>query len=120
MKSPSPPSRSLAQRLQAWGFSWGGLRDNRHGEWWVIAQMLLIGLHLLPAFPSPRALGFAWPLPLRLVGLLIFLVGLALAAQGALNLGENLSPAARTDARRQPRHRRAPTTAAATPFTRRC
>ena len=88
----SSPYRSLAQRLETWGFSWGGLRDNRHGEWWVIAQMLLIGLHLLPAFPSPRALGLDWPLPLRLVGVLTFLVGLVLAAQGALNLGENLSP----------------------------
>jgi len=34
--------RSLSQRLQAWGFSWGGLLDNRHGEWWVMAQMALI------------------------------------------------------------------------------
>jgi protein-S-isoprenylcysteine O-methyltransferase Ste14 len=92
MTPPSAPSRSLGQRLQMWGFSWGGLRDNRHGEWWVMAQMLLIGLHLLPAFPTPQALGLAWPLPLRLMGLLIFLVGLVLAAQGALNLGENLSP----------------------------
>jgi len=32
----------LGERLQAWGFSWQGLRDNRHGEWWLLAQMLLI------------------------------------------------------------------------------
>ena len=57
-----------------------------------MAQMLLIGLHLLPAVPSPQSLGLAWPLPLRLLGLLLLLVGFVLGAQGFLHLGENLSP----------------------------
>jgi protein-S-isoprenylcysteine O-methyltransferase Ste14 len=83
---------ALATRLTAWGFSWGGLRDNRRGEWWLIAQMALILAHLLPATPSPAALGLAWPLSLRLVGLALFSLGLVLAGQGALNLGASLSP----------------------------
>ncbi|WP_094554204.1 isoprenylcysteine carboxylmethyltransferase family protein [Synechococcus sp. 1G10] len=84
--------RSLPQRLQAWGFSWPGLLDNRHGEWWLLAQMALITAHLLPAFPSPAALGFSWPPVLRVVGLSLFAAGLLLAGQGALNLGESLTP----------------------------
>ena len=24
-----------------WGFSWGGWLDNRRGEWWLLAQLLL-------------------------------------------------------------------------------
>ena len=82
----------LNERMQKWGFSWEGLRDNRHGEWWVIAQMLLIASICCRPSPLPAALGIHWPLPLRLVGVLTFLMGLVLAAQGALNLGESLSP----------------------------
>ena len=84
--------RSLPQRLQVGGFSWGGLLDNRHGEWWLIAQMALISAHLLPAFPSPAALGLSWPPLCRVLGLSLFAAGLLLAGQGALNLGVSLSP----------------------------
>ncbi len=83
---------ALATRLSAWGFSWAGLRDNRRGEWWLLAQMALILAHLLPATPSPAALGLHWPLALRLAGLALFALGLVLAGQGALNLGASLSP----------------------------
>lgn len=83
---------SLRQRLQRLGFSWAGLRDNRHGEWWVVAQMALIAAHLLPPEPVWSGLGLLWPLPLRIAGGVTLLVGLALAAQGALNLGESLTP----------------------------
>lgn len=82
----------LGERLRTWGFSWQGLRDNRHGEWWLIAQLALIGAHLLPPTPPPLALGIVWPPALRLLGGLLFLVGLVLGLQGALNLGASLSP----------------------------
>jgi protein-S-isoprenylcysteine O-methyltransferase Ste14 len=85
-------SKALAERLTAWGFSWAGLRDNRRGEWWLVAQMVLIAAHLLPATPPPASLGLAWPPSLRLGGLALFTLGLALAGQGALNLGASLSP----------------------------
>jgi protein-S-isoprenylcysteine O-methyltransferase Ste14 len=84
--------QSLTERLQRWGFSWEGLRDNRHGEWWVLAQLLVIAAHLLPPTPPPSSLGLDWPLPLRIAGIGIFAVGLLLAAQGALSLGDSLSP----------------------------
>ncbi|WP_254217208.1 isoprenylcysteine carboxylmethyltransferase family protein [Synechococcus sp. CCY 9618] len=82
----------LTERLSSWGFSWAGLRDNRHGEWWLIAQMGLILAHLLPATPSPASLGLHWPLAVRFIGLAVFAVGLLLGGQGALNLGASLSP----------------------------
>jgi protein-S-isoprenylcysteine O-methyltransferase Ste14 len=82
----------LNERMQKWGFSWEGLRDNRHGEWWVVGQMVLIAAHWLPPTPPPSALGIHWPLAMRLLGGLTFLIGLALGAQGALNLGNSLSP----------------------------
>ncbi len=84
--------QALAERFRTWGFSWGGLRDNRHGEWWLVAQMLLIVAHALPALPPPASLGLVWPLPLRITGGVMALVGLGLAGQGALHLGESLTP----------------------------
>ncbi|MEB3321880.1 MAG: methyltransferase [Synechococcaceae cyanobacterium] len=85
-------SDTISERLRRWGFTWEGLRDNRHGEWWLIAQMVLITAHLLPPLPAPAQIGLAWPPAVRLVGGLTFLVALALGVQGALNLGESLSP----------------------------
>lgn len=80
----------LNERMQKWGYSWEGLRDNRHGEWWVLAQMLLIAAHWLPPSPLPSDVGIHWPLALRLVGGLTFLIGLVLGALGALDLGSLL------------------------------
>lgn len=82
----------LSERLRRWGFSWEGLADNRHGEWWLLAQMALIGAHLLPALPAPASIGVAWPAAMRLTGAALFLLALALGAQGTLHLGESLSP----------------------------
>lgn len=82
----------LSDQLARWGFSPAGLLDNRHGEWWLLCQLFLIGGHLLPPFPSPSALGLNWPLPLRLVGALLLLSGMILALQAFLRLGPSLSP----------------------------
>jgi len=82
----------IRQRLRRWGFSWAGLADNRRGEWWLITQLALIAAHLLPPTPPLASLGLSWPLTLRIAGGTVLLIGLALAAQGALNLGESLTP----------------------------
>jgi protein-S-isoprenylcysteine O-methyltransferase Ste14 len=84
--------RQLNERMQKWGFSWDGLRDNRHGEWWLLAQLFLIAAHWLPPTPPPSVLGIDWPPALRLIGALTFFIGLVIGAQGALNLGDSLSP----------------------------
>jgi protein-S-isoprenylcysteine O-methyltransferase Ste14 len=82
----------LNQRLQHWGFSWEGLQDNRHGEWWVLAQLTLIAAHALPPEPPLATLGLAWPLALRWVGAAVLVLGLTLATQAALHLGASLTP----------------------------
>jgi protein-S-isoprenylcysteine O-methyltransferase Ste14 len=83
---------SLHDLLSRWGFSREGLRDNRRGEWWLLAQAALILAHLSPPLPPPSALGLAWPLGARLLGWSVFAVGLALAARAVLNLGASLTP----------------------------
>ena len=76
-----------------WGLSWGGWLDNRRGEWWLLAQLILIALHLLPPWPAPATLGLAiWPRPLFGLGVVILFIGVVLALQGFQALGTSLSP----------------------------
>jgi protein-S-isoprenylcysteine O-methyltransferase Ste14 len=88
----TPMGGSLPERLNRWGFSRGGLRDNRRGEWWLIAQLTLIAAHLLPATPPPEALGVAWPPGLGLSGWSLLALGLVLAARAVWHLGASLTP----------------------------
>ena len=90
-KSP-PEFGGWRAAFSSWQLSWGGWLDNRHGEWWLLAQLLLIAAHLLPPWPAPGSWGFAWPLPLAAAGALLFLLGLALAAQAFWRLGPSLTP----------------------------
>jgi len=83
---------STPRLLHRWGFTREGWRNNRRGEWWLLAQGVLIVAHLLPPTPPPSALGLAWPPGLRLLGWGVFALGLALAGQAALNLGASLTP----------------------------
>jgi protein-S-isoprenylcysteine O-methyltransferase Ste14 len=85
----SPPEGSA---FGGWGLSWGGWLDNRRGEWWLLAQLALIAAHLLPPWPAPGSWGFAWPLPLALLGAVLFVAGLVLAAQAFWRLGPSLTP----------------------------
>jgi protein-S-isoprenylcysteine O-methyltransferase Ste14 len=90
---PSPPARGgLPRLLAAWGFSRAGWADNRRGEWWLLAQALLIPALLLPPLPAPAALGLAWPLPVRIVGGVLVAVALVEALRALLRLGPSLTP----------------------------
>jgi len=87
-----PAARPAVGLLRRWGLSWGGWLDNRRGEWWLLAQLLLIAAHLLPPWPAPGSWGHAWPLPLAATGAALLLVGLVLALQAFLRLGASLTP----------------------------
>jgi protein-S-isoprenylcysteine O-methyltransferase Ste14 len=91
MPTPSPKSPPDSP-LAGWGLSWGGWLDNRHGEWWLLAQLLLIAAHLLPPWPAPGVWGYAWPLALAAAGALLLLLGLVLAALAFGGLGASLTP----------------------------
>ena len=80
------------QALSGWGLSWNGWLDNRCGEWWLLAQLVLISCHLIPAWPKPEFFGIDWPRAIQITGLIMLTIGLLLAAQGLLALGPSLSP----------------------------
>ena len=90
---PSNPSDGgLSALLGRWGFTLAGWRDNRHGEWWLAAQLLLIAALLLPAWPAPVAFGVAWPLVFRWAGAALVLLALIGAGRSLLGLGASLTP----------------------------
>ena len=79
-------------RFQGWGFSWRGFMTNERGEWWLLAQVVLISTHALPAWSPWLVERLHWLPMLQLIGLLVFAVGLVLAFQGFWALGASLSP----------------------------
>jgi protein-S-isoprenylcysteine O-methyltransferase Ste14 len=64
------------------------------GEWWVVAQFILIPLLLLLMWLIP--IGRGWPAPLdwlgRIAGLLLLMAAAWLLLAGLLHLGRNLTP----------------------------
>ena len=91
MVRPNPVDAGI-QRLQRWGFTLEGWHDNRRGEWWLLAQLLLILAHLLPAVPAPQNFGIIWPDALRILGISSFVAGLLLSLRSFHALGASLSP----------------------------
>ncbi len=83
----------MKKTLSEWGFSWKGLIDNRKGEWYLMAQILFIGAHLLPAWPTNKIQELLHgPIILKAIGTFLFIGGLFLAVKSLWDLGRNLSP----------------------------
>lgn len=80
------------ESFQGWGLSWIGLLNNQKGEWWLLAQVVLICAHILPSWSPELLNAWSWPAWLHVSGLMLFVVGLGLALQGFLALGPSLSP----------------------------
>ena len=75
--------------MRDWGLSWGGWLDNRRGEWWLLGQLVLIALDIaLPAWP----LRWSAPQGLMVVGVVVLIAGLVLAAAAFVQLGSSLTP----------------------------
>ena len=75
--------------MRDWGLSWGGWLDNRRGEWWLLGQLVLIAMDIaLPAWP----LRWSSPQGLMVVGVVVLIAGLVLAAAAFVQLGSSLTP----------------------------
>ncbi|KGG12266.1 MULTISPECIES: methyltransferase family protein [Prochlorococcus] len=83
----------LASTLSEMGFSWKGLRNNKNGEWWLIAQITVISAHLADSWPYDLNNElYSWLVVIRVFGKLLVLFGTILALGSVLRLGKNLSP----------------------------
>ena len=75
--------------MRDWGLSWGGWLDNRRGEWWLLGQLVLIALDIaLSVWP----LRWSSPQGLMVVGVVVLIGGLVLAAVAFVQLGSSLTP----------------------------
>ena len=81
--------------LTNWGFTREGWRNNQRGEYWVLAQMLLIlGFVLLPVYRIPIwEINLSESVYIRLGSTVIFaLAAIVFFAKGLLDLGGQLTP----------------------------
>ena len=78
--------------LLRWGFSKKGLFLNSKGEWYLFSQILIILLHLIPAYPRIQHIPVFIITFLIIVGLTISIQGLIISIQAFIDLGDNLTP----------------------------
>ncbi len=81
----------LKKAFTQWGFTWGGIFDNRRGEWWLFGQLLLIGAHLFPPWPANIVLTPSPRISLWL-GIFTTIIGIILSIKSFIDLGASLSP----------------------------
>ncbi len=82
----------LLLAFSGWGFSWKGLLDNKKGEWWLLGQLLVIGLHLLNPWPNSTYLEQNIDTFLTSIGIVFITIGTLLAIRAFVQLGPSLSP----------------------------
>ena len=78
--------------LSKWGFSKQGLFRNTKGEWYLISQMLLILLHLIPPYPKIENIAFLINAFFIIMGLAVSIKGVLIVIKALIDLGDNLTP----------------------------
>ena len=78
--------------ISKWGFSKKGIFDNSKGEWYLISQILLVLLHLIPPFPKIENITFSINNLFMIMGLTISIQGIITLIKAFIDLGENLTP----------------------------
>ncbi len=84
--------KNIKNRFSTWGFSKKGLIRNSKGEWYLLCQILLILLHLIPPYPKIGNLEFSINAFFIIIGLSISIQGLIIAIKAIIDLGDNLTP----------------------------
>ena len=83
---------NIRSTLSGWGFSKEGLLNNKKGEWYVLLQIFIILLHLIPPYPRIRNIEFTTNIFFIITGLSISILGLLIVIKAFTDLGENLTP----------------------------
>ena len=83
---------SQGNRLSKWGFSWGGLLDNRHGEWLLLMQIILLIAHIMPPYPPEINLNIHLTIFFKIIGIITFTIGIVLSINALIEIKPSLSP----------------------------
>ena len=67
-QSNKPLNKLISNIFIEWGFTTEGLKDNRRGEWWLFAQLIILSAHFVPSSPILSN----WPLIVKGVSIIIF------------------------------------------------
>ncbi len=78
--------------LSKWGFSKQGLINNSKGEWYLLSQILVILLHLIPPYPKLENIAVSIETLCIIIGLTVSIQGLIIVFKAFIDLGENLTP----------------------------
>lgn len=79
--------------LSDWGFSRVGWRQGTRGEYWVVAQgLLMIGFVFLPVYPLVRSVPAPWQFVQWSVAALGAIAALVFFSKGLQDLGRSLTP----------------------------
>ena len=92
MKLQNNLFKDIINLLSKWGFSKQGLFLNTKGEWYLISQILLILLHLIPPYPKIENIPLLINIFLIIIGLTTSIQGLIITIHAFIDLGDNLTP----------------------------
>ena len=87
-QSNKPLHKLISNIFIEWGFTTEGLKDNRRGEWWLFAQLIILLTHFVPSSPILAN----WPLIFKGISIIIFCYGFYRSYLSLITLGDNLSP----------------------------
>ncbi len=82
----------LSASLSGWQFSWKGFLTNKHGEWWLAGQLLIITAHFSPSWPTYESSDFTLLNLFNIIGVLLILIGIYISIKAFIDLGASLSP----------------------------
>jgi protein-S-isoprenylcysteine O-methyltransferase Ste14 len=80
------------KQFTVWGFTRAGWKQGQRGEYWVVAQaVLMIGFVLLPAY-CPIALSLTWQYWCWGTAAVLGILAILFVLKGLLDLGQSLTP----------------------------
>ena len=83
---------NIKKLLSKWGFTKQGILKNKKGEWYLLFQIFLILLHLIPPYPKIKSIPFSINTCCIIIGTVISILGLFTVIKALIDLGENLTP----------------------------
>ena len=82
----------IISQISGWGFTWGGIYDNRNGEWWLASQISILIIQILIFMIRASKIGFNIKIGSLIICTVLILIGTLYSIISLLNLGNSLTP----------------------------